>query len=196
MKRSGFPDSLTPAGYMAKRVAQRPAGWLGEHVIDVYSLSGCMSEIFADYVKFWKHNGYWLFDSPETIEEVAREDAVDLAGATLFYYEVYPYQFDAGEKKWKLFEPEKSFRVNILIPAEKRLEGFDVVTFFAGSTPECLPLSCNDMAKSIHTNEHCLLESLEQAIEQLETGGFANCEPGPYRIFAVYTLPFSWPTSH
>jgi hypothetical protein len=181
---------------MAKRVALRPAGWLGERVVDVYSVSGCMSEAFADYVEFWKHNGYWLFDSPERIEEVAREAAVDLAGVTLFYYEVYPYQFDADERKWELFEPEKPLGVNVLIPAKKRLEGFDVVTFFVGSAPECSPLSYNDMSKSIDTNEHCLIESLDQAMEQLETGGFTNCEPGPYRIFAIYTLPFSWSTTH
>jgi hypothetical protein len=188
MKRSGFPDSLIPAGYLAKRVARKPDG-LDWDVVDVYSLSGCcISKDFTDYVYFWKHNGYWLFDSPEKIEEVAREDAVDLAGTTLFYYEIYGHQFDGDDRKWKSFEPEP-FGVNILIPAEKRLEGFDVLTFFAGGTPEHSPLSCNNLAKSIHTNEHCLLESLEQAIEELEAGSFANSEPGPYRIFAVYTLP-------
>ncbi|OQW33412.1 MAG: hypothetical protein A4E19_03115 [Nitrospira sp. SG-bin1] len=38
---------------------------------------------------FWKHNGYWFFDSPEVIEQVAREESIDLAGTKIFYYEVY-----------------------------------------------------------------------------------------------------------
>ena len=173
---------------MAKRIAKRP-DWLGEQIIDVYSVSGCISKYFANYISFWKHNGYWLFDSPERIEEVAREAAIDLTGATMFYYEVYKHQFDGDEKTWKLLQPEESFGVNVLVPAAKRLEGFDVATFFAGSTPECSPLSCNDLASSIHTNEHCLMDSLEEAVERLEAGDFANSEPGPYRIFAVYTLP-------
>ena len=191
MKRSEIPNSLIPAGYMAKRIALKPAGWLGDRVVDVYSVSGCISGVFADYVEFWMHNGYWLFDSPAVIEKVCRDNAIDYTGTTLFYYEIYGRQFNADERKWELFEPEASFGTNVLAPATKRLEGFDVVTFWASSTPECSPLSCNDLAKSIRTNEHCLLESLEQAIEQLEAGGFAECEPGPYRIFAVYTLPTS-----
>lgn len=174
---------------MAKRIAQKPADWLGERVVDVYSVSGCISRDFADYVGFWMHNGYWLFDSPAVIQEVVRANAIDLADTTLFYYEIYGHQFDADERKWKLFEPEASFGTSVLVPAAKRLEGFDVVTFFARSSPEHSPLSCNDLARSIHTNEHCLIESLEQAIQQLETGSFRECEPGPYRIFAVYTLP-------
>ncbi len=195
MRRSEMPDSLVPAGYLAKRIARKPDWLHSDRVVDVYSLSNCVSRDFADYVEFWKHNGCWLFDSPEKIEEVAREDAVDLAGTTLYYYEIYHHQFDGNEKKWKPFEPEASFGVNVLIPAEKRLEGFDVATLFAGSTPECSPLSCNNLAGSIRTNEHCLIESLDQAIEELEAGSFENSEPGPYRIFAVYTLPFSWPTT-
>ena len=46
-----------------------------------------MSEVFADYVDFWKDNGFWLFDSPEVIKNIAQENSIDLAGTTLFYYE-------------------------------------------------------------------------------------------------------------
>jgi hypothetical protein len=57
---------MIPVGYMAKRVCRTP-DWLGApHVIDVYSVSGCISENFADYIQYWRHNGYWLFDSPDS----------------------------------------------------------------------------------------------------------------------------------
>jgi hypothetical protein len=73
------------------------------------------------------------------------------------------------------------------------MEGFDVVTFFAGTSPEHSPLSCNGMAKKIPTNEHCLIDSFEEAQAALVRGDFKNAEPGPYRIFAVYSVDSSWP---
>ena len=80
---------MIPAGYMAKRIVKRP-DWLAVPGIDdIYSISSCMSKSFADYVTYWRHNGYWLFDSPDVIAEVAKENAVDLGGTKLFYYEVY-----------------------------------------------------------------------------------------------------------
>ena len=36
--------------------------------------------------------------------------------------------------------------------------------------------------------KRCLLHSLEQARTLLENGTFNNSEPGPYRIFVVYSL--------
>ena len=89
---------MVPAGYMYKRVASRP-GWLKADSVDkVYSLSGCISRDFADYINYWKHNGYWLFDSPEVIEGIAKEENIDLSGTTLFYYEAYEYEFDEAAK--------------------------------------------------------------------------------------------------
>jgi hypothetical protein len=55
---------MIPAGYMAKRV-QKPKGFHVDSVVDVYSVSPCMNEDFADYIQYWKHNGYCLLDSPE-----------------------------------------------------------------------------------------------------------------------------------
>jgi hypothetical protein len=76
-------------------------------------------------------------------------------------------------------------------PGAKVLEGYDVVTFSAGTNPECSPLSCNGLAAEVETNQHCLLTSLEQARDLLEQGQFKDSEPGPYRIFAVYSV--AWP---
>ena len=83
---------MIPAGYMAKRVystrtrsARPDSDFLkGTKVEDVYSVSGCISEYFTDYIQFWKHNGYWLFDTPEIIRDIAQERAIDLEGTQLF----------------------------------------------------------------------------------------------------------------
>lgn len=180
---------MIPAGYMAKRVI-KPPGWLAAaNVLDIYSVSDHVNDNFADYISLWKHNGYWLFDSPELIRRVAEETQAIVSDTRLFYYEVYELEFDGGE--WKPFGPEPAFGTNVTEPSDKRLEGFDVVTFFAGSSPECSPLSCNSLAKEIPTNSHCLFSSFKQAKDNLERGAFDNSEPGPHRIFAVYSL--DWP---
>jgi hypothetical protein len=92
-----------------------------------HSVSGCVNDNFADYIKYWKHNGYWLFDSPEIIRAVARENSIQLEGTSLFYYEVYEMEFDC--QSWSPYQPERSIPTNIIPALGKRLEGFDVVTF-------------------------------------------------------------------
>jgi hypothetical protein len=178
---------MIPVGYMAKRVSGRP-DWLdAPQVVDIYSVSDCISDDFADYINYWKHNGYWFFDSPEIIQQLALENSIDLTGTRLFYYEVYELEFDADDEgEWLQFEP--SFPTKVVAPTTKILEGFDVVSFYAGSSPECSLLSCNGVAKELETNMHCLLTSLEEAKRLLETGAFERCEPGPYRVFAVYSV--------
>src|SRR5262245_41535404 len=92
---------MIPAGYIAKSVERRP-DWLGtERVDDIYSLSGCVSEYFCDYIPHWKHNGFWLFDSPKEIEEIAVANSLDMTAQQLFYYEVYEKQFDDRRKVWE-----------------------------------------------------------------------------------------------
>jgi hypothetical protein len=48
---------MTPAGYMAKRVCMKPDYLKAGQVADIYSVSGCVSSDFADYIDHWKHNG-------------------------------------------------------------------------------------------------------------------------------------------
>ncbi len=183
---------MIPVGYMAKHLATRP-DWLKDahQVKDIYSVSGCISENFADYIEYWKHNGYWLFDSPQIIEKIAKQNSLDIAATKLFFYEAYEFEYDEHEKSWKPFDPDEDFVTKIHEPDNKTLEGFDVATFWARTKPECSPLSCNSLAKEIETDEHCLLPSFDRAKELLEDGKFENSERGPYRIFAVYSVP--WP---
>ncbi len=187
---------MIPVGYMAKRVYKKD-DWLkaskkrvffeaAPQVMDVYSVSSCMSENFADYIPFWKHNGYWLLDSPEVIKSIAKENSIQLQGASLFYYEGHEMEFD-GER-WSTWSPEQSFPTNVARPAKKLLEGYDVVSFSVKTNPECSPLSCNSIAEEVQVNSHCLFASFGGAEKGLNGGVFKNAEPGPYRIFAVYSV--------
>jgi len=177
---------MIPVGYIAKLTCAKPAGFDLPMVEDVYSVSGCVNEDFADYIGSWKHNGYWLFDSPAVIQEVAREKLISLVSAKLFYYEAYEFEFTG--KEWRPFSPETSVETEVVTPSQKALEGYDVVTFYAGTTPECSPLSCNGLAGEIPTNSHCLIGSFDDAKAALDRGMFENSEHGPYRIFAVYSV--------
>jgi hypothetical protein len=176
---------------MAKRVSARPEWLTAAHVVDIYSVSHCVSKDFSSWITHWKHNGYWLFDSPEVIERVAREDGVELQGTSLFFYEVHVQEFDEAEEIWADFAPEPSFPTNVIVPPKKVLEGYDVVSFQCGTTAECSPLSCNHLAAEVETNSHCLLATLEQAKQLLEGGVFSGSEPGPFRVLAVYSV--AWP---
>ncbi len=193
LRRGGFRTassgaiSVTPIGYLYKRVQGTPEWLDAPGVVDVFSVSNCVSEDFADYVSQWKHNGYWLFDSPAVMKELALELGISLEGMELFYYEAYELQFDADDKTWSAYEPEASLGVSVIQPMEKTLEGYDIVSYCAGSAPECSPLSCNACAKTVPTNEHCLLASFEDARFALESGALEGSEPGPYRIIAVYS---------
>jgi len=91
------------AGPTAPRMAQSGTG------------AGCIlgqqlfSKDFADYIKYWKHNGFWFFDSPGIIQQLAQEHSIDLGGTSLFYYEVHELEFMEDENRWEEFEPEPSY---------------------------------------------------------------------------------------
>jgi hypothetical protein len=176
---------MIPIGYMAKRIRKKPDWLHAPEVIDIFSVSGCVSEYFADYINYWKHNGYWFFDSPQIIKSIAKENSIELEGTSLFYYEAHQMEFD-GEK-WLPYAPEPSFQTDVRPPSTKELHGFDVVNFTGRASPECSPLSCNSLAEKLPTNAHCLFSSFEAAETNVSNGAFNESEPGPYRIFGVYS---------
>jgi hypothetical protein len=87
--------------------------WVGEGaghlvkelVVDIYSLSAHVSPAFADYVPYWRHNGFWLSDSPDIIRHLSEEHSINLEGTTFFYYEVDELEFGEEERRWTAFEP-------------------------------------------------------------------------------------------
>lgn len=178
---------MIPAGYMAKRVVRREYWLKAPQVVDIYSVSSCCSEDFdPEYIRHWKHNGWWLFDSPQIIQEILAEEAIPADGLTYFYYEFYGQEYLREVKAWRSISPGRKVAVNN--PEFKSLEGYDASTFSCGNTSECSPLSCNHLASEIVTNKHCLFESFDDAKRSLENGEFEHSERGPLRIIAVYSL--------
>lgn len=179
---------MTPAGYIFKKVVQQPDWLKADHVKDLYSVSGCISENFGDYIKYWQHNGYWLFNRPSDMDDIIAKERLDRSELRLFFYEVHQLEYDETNKRWSSFEPEASLVTSVARPTSAHLEGFDIVSFAAGTGPECSPLSCNSLAQSIPVNEHCLFTTFAEAKHALEDGTFNDSEPGPFRIFAVYSV--------
>lgn len=179
---------MIPAGYMYKTIMKKPDWLESDQVSDIYSVSSCMSEDFADWIKYWKHNGHWLFDSPAIIKAIAHEHNISLYGMKLFFYSIYEQQWETDAKKWKPYRPEDSLLTHVILPQQSKPEGYDIVSFSCQNSAECSPLSCNRMAQAIKVNPHCLLDSFEGAKLLLEGDAFKDCEPGPYRIYEVHTI--------
>lgn len=181
---------MQPLGYQYKRVFQAPAGFGPPRVSDVYAVSDCLSEAFdaKSEVKGWNAHGF--FDSPSEVRAFGARHALPLGGCTLFYYEGHElvYVHDEHGARWQPFTPSERSETTVEPPSGHALEGFDVTALGGGELPGCSPLSCNGLAKEVKTNEHCLLPTLAAAIQALESGAFADSEPGPYRIIAVYSL--------
>ena len=69
---------MIPAGYMAKRM-QKPKGFHVDGIADVYSVSSCINDDFADYIEYWKHNGHWLLIHPRSSGTWQRKILLSLA---------------------------------------------------------------------------------------------------------------------
>jgi hypothetical protein len=129
---------MIPVGYMAKRVYKRPDWLKASQVSDIYSVSNCISENFADYINYWKHNGYWFFDSPDIIQNIAKENSLQLEGTALFYYEAHEVEFD--NERWQPYLPEPSFPTNVIPPSASTLRASMWLLFSSGlrqSAPRC-----------------------------------------------------------
>ena len=114
----------------------------------------------------------------------------ELEETRLFFCELYEQEFDETDGVWVDFVPE-SFTTQVIVPPKRVLDGYDVVSYSCGTSAECSPLSCNHLASEVDTNSHCLLASLEHAKQLLGGGLFTGSEPGPFRVVAVYSVP--WP---
>jgi len=182
------PFNMTPLGYIAKRIIPCP-DWLDvPNIESIYSVANCISEDFADYIDFWRHNGFWLFDHPKIIAEICGENLIDMTGLRFLYLESELLQYDPDLKKWIEYAPESSFPTNVAKLTGTKMLGYDVATVFCGNVPEHSPLSCNHVASVVPVNRYCLIDKLDDARDHVEGGVFANSEPGYLRIIAVHEI--------
>ena len=173
---------MIPAGYMLKRIAKAPEWLECSRVHNIYSVSGCISKDFADYINYWKHNRYWFFDSQEIIYQIALQNKIQILNCEMLYYEIYEKEYD-GE--WKIIEDDFKLGYNVEIPKRKEFLGYDIVSYIQRNKHECSPLSCNNLCKMVDVNENCLLDDFEITMKLVESLDIKKAEPGPYRIISV-----------
>lgn len=175
---------MIPVGYMYKRIVNRPDGLNCQNVSGIYSVSGCISSNFADYIPYWKHNKYWFFNKPEDMDSILRELEVPNTFELLFY-EMYEKEFDEDEQSWQEIHAEESFGYDVKNPSQKEFLGFDIVNYSVGTSPEHSPLSCNLLCQEVNVNQYCLLDAWDYAKQLTESLNDTRAEPGPYRMIAV-----------
>ncbi len=197
---------MIPLGYMYKSVGPLIRSDLPDSIVDFHTLGECSgnsTQDFANYIPFFKHNGWGLYNSPRVMQEIAVENNIDLSEMQCFYYEAYRSEFDFPERigkapakinqeswkgVWKPLLAQDAFTTDIVVPETKNLSGFDVVEHTGGSTFECSLIACSDLVHKWKLNSHGLFATFDEAKSAVETGLFHDHEPGPYRIVAVYTL--------
>jgi hypothetical protein len=171
---------LRLGGYFAKHIIAAPEWIDAAGVADVCSVSTCISRGPDDWVDRWLHNDLGLFDSPELALKVASPGAPPM---TVFAYRISTVRFVKGARDtwaWPNISP-------IPVSASFRSLGFDAVSKYMDSVLgfECSPLSCNALARDWPVNQHCLLDSLERAVEAAERFSVEQREPGMYYVAEV-----------
>lgn len=192
---------MLPAGYLLKRITP-PSGWhRGEpnRIPNVCSVADCVNDDVVDVRATWQHNSFGLANTPDTLRTLASEAEIDKAGAILFYYTAYEYELPSDgwtfdPSRWQARSPDPSSSVSdcVEIPPQgsTTLLGHDVVVF--GYSLEHSPLSCNAIAFKLPVNEHCLFNSVEEALAAVNSGAFGGgCEAGRYTIFSVHRVGLS-----
>jgi hypothetical protein len=177
-------EGTIDAGYFPRIVEATPKG-LGvpAGVIDICSVSTCISEGPDDWVGQWHHNSFGWFNTREAAWSAVPD--AERARYRMFAYRIAPQFYRIGGAVDDVVVPADVAPEPI--SSEFQLIGYDAVSKFMDSVLglECSPLSCNSMAAEIPANQHCLLETLEAAHEAARRFATEQPEPGAYYVVEV-----------
>lgn len=177
------PADLVTVGFFAKRPGARPT-WLDAPQVDLVCSvcdCDCATQSPANWVDQWVQNELWLFDSLALVDQVVPTS--DTSEFLRYGLRTLPVVFDShGEAPLDLtgVTPQA-------IPKSFVRLGYDLCSRTAGTTLECSPLSCNDMAAECQANRWCLIDAFDDALRTAKR--FATrqqVEPGPYLLLEVW----------
>ena len=178
--------ALIFVGYFPKRIAPRDEWLKAPGVGEIWSVSECISKGPSSWIDKWRHNAFWLFDSPEIAASVLSPE--DAKSFTVVAYRVWDRMFDHG--RYVALPGEMP-----VLPAPRTefvTVGFDAVARSHDSFG-CSPLSCNGGAATFATNDACLFRTFEEAVAGAKEFSMGNWEPGPYCVVEVLSKPRSTP---
>jgi hypothetical protein len=172
-------------GFFPKKTA-RPDSWFGgSPVLEICSVSDCISKAPEDWINHWKHNmTWWVYDTEELARSVVGDD---LASYDMYAYTVFPVVFDG----------ETESPVDVTSTARGNLAGFDFLGYDAVSQEQSgapfshSPLSCNRGFDQYRVNCYCLLDDLGEAwriTHEIARDAKATntWEPGVYYLCEVH----------
>jgi len=180
---AGAGRTVIDAGYFARRVKATPDHLPVPGVREICSVSECISPGADDWITSWRHNSLGWFNSvSDAVSVVPKERRGEYR---LFAYRIHPELFRGRERR-PLAVPD-DVRPDAL-PTGFRSIGFDSASRSseAGPSLECSPLSCNGLATELLVNEHCLFQTLDDAIAG--AARFANEQPEPGDYYVVEVL--------
>lgn len=151
------------------------------NVREICNASSCFFEEPDGWMERWKHNGYFLYNSSDIAHAVI-EGLDDKDEYVLYAYKQFPLKIENG----CVIEEEIVTESIEPIDKEFRFLGYDVVSKHMSEQFGCSPLSCNDGAKMMKTNDCCLFSSYEEALTGAKEFSSGMWEPGPYYIVEVY----------
>ena len=159
-----------------------PGGLRAPGVREICSVSQCISSGPDNWFASWRHNSLGWFntvaDAVRVVPEARRGEY------RLFAYRIHPEVFRGRERR-PLVVPD-DVRPDAA-PAGFRSIGFDSASRSseAGLSLECSPLSCNGLATELPVNEHCLFQTIDDAIAGAIRFAIEQPEPGDYYVVEV-----------
>ncbi len=193
MQTNDLPG-LVFIGYQVKVPWIPDASWDPEKrtgVVEVCSVSDCLSSRPPDWVQHWTHNRAWCYSTAD--QALATVPSTNGRKYDLFAYWAALRTFIDG--RWKDLGPDDLFGADLPVlpggdgPDECDILGFDVVCWGQWKDLGCSPLSCNLMARDYKVNAYCLVPELGEALRMVEAFTTEQGEPGPYLAVRVARVP-------
>jgi hypothetical protein len=173
-------------GYFPKRATALPDGYDLPGVVEIASVSNCISKGPEDWVESWTFNELGFFDDVDLAEALIPE-------ADHGQFDVHAYEFLDERFTGGLAEPWAVPRLLCKSPVgDFEFLGFDVVSKSISDFFECSPLSCNGEAEIFRANAHCLFDSFDDAVAAAKVFSKEEPEPGPYYIARVFRRRRTW----
>lgn len=169
-------------GYFPKKTALRPDYLHAPNVTEICSVSTCISKGPEQWLEYWRHNEYFLYNTPEDALSVIG-DLSNRQRYDIYAYKQYPLVIESGEV---VQEQLLEVKVTKLSKSYEFL-GYDAVNKTFSDAFECSPLSCNGGAETIKTNKYCLFDTYGDAmVNALRFSIEEKWESGKYYIIEVY----------
>lgn len=191
-----FPMKPMLIGYFAKRIVPKPAWIDTPGVIEISSVSTCISKGPQDWIDRWTHNEMWLYAS-EALARAAIAPPERSGDFDIYAYVLLPVIFDARGNRMEYAALtaaerqalEAAARAADPVPGDYERLGIDVAGQdlpFGISGFACSPLSCNALATEMKANIHCLIDTLEDATKAAALIAADQPEPSRYHLVEVW----------